>query len=93
MVKASRSSKALKSGAVVRSVDPKVVEFLEAAGAGDLSRVKRFIKAGKFEIDEGEGEKFCFCMIGHVIKACLGLLSRQVVCMPPPTNTTLLLLC
>lgn len=35
-------------------VDPKVVEFVDAAGIGDLKAVKRIIKAGKVEIDDGE---------------------------------------
>lgn len=36
------------------AVDPKVVEFVDAAGIGDLRAVKKFIKAGKVEIDDGE---------------------------------------
>lgn len=54
MGKAPRASKVPKAAAVVRSVDPKVVEFLEVASAGDVSKVKKIIKAAKFEIDEGK---------------------------------------
>lgn len=35
-------------------VDPQVVEFVDAAGIGDLKVVKKFIKSGKVDIDDGE---------------------------------------
>lgn len=41
-------------GAVLRAVDPKVVEFVDAASVGDLRRTQKWIKTGKIEIDEGE---------------------------------------
>lgn len=39
---------------VIRAVDPKVVEFVNAAGAGDVRKVRKVLKSGNIEIDEGE---------------------------------------
>lgn len=41
-------------GAAARSADPKVTQFVETASVGDLRTLKKLIKAGKIEIDDGK---------------------------------------
>lgn len=46
--------KGLKKAAL--QVNPLVVEFVEAAAAGNVKAVKKVAKAGRIEIDDGESE-------------------------------------
>lgn len=57
-------------GAVIRAVDPNVVEFVDAASVGDLRRTKKLIKSGKIEIDDGESHFLCACGTRDVAVWC-----------------------
>lgn len=41
-------------GAILRAVDPKVVELVEASSEGDVRKVRKLVTSGKVEIDDGE---------------------------------------
>ena len=47
----------LSKRAAQRGANSKVVEFVDVAAAGDVRAVKKLIKSGKVEIDDGEMER------------------------------------